>query len=337
MVNLLKKKQIIPSTKAGNKAVTSEQMLQGAIFTVLAGSLSLGILVIRYNLTYLPIDNVIINGRIIHLTAPVSGILRDLNPKPGTEVQSAQLLATIQINSTSQKSNNSQIQSYPKYINKNLTNTNSVKLTIAKKDLVNLKNKLEIVEKEYIDSQGENNLGEQLIQLLSAIQAQDILIKNLESKTKKQPQSKNIFEVLVKAPIAGVVYTTTHEKGEQVTQSQPLITLLDCNDLWLDTIIKADDAQNIDTNKPVKVKLASYKQSVFGKVKLIQRLNNFKYIEENSSQLTKVQALLPAIPSHLSGQSLARVKVKIPRTGSQKIPQRFCGVGESADVVFAKK
>jgi multidrug resistance efflux pump len=309
MVNLLKRKQIAPSQQVAKKNLTKDELLQGTIFTFLAGTLSLGILMIRYHLTYISIDNVIINGRIIKVTAPVTGILKNLDAKPGTEVESAKILAKIGISP----------------------------MVSAKKDLAKLKNKLQNLEKQYIDSEGEHNLGEEFIQLLSEVQAQETLVKNLEPEDKKQTQFKKISEVLVKAPLTAVVYTTTHEEGELVTQSQPILTLLDCNNLWLDTIIKADDAQNIDPNKPVKVKLSSYTQTVSGKITLIQPLNNFKYIEENSSKLTKVQALLPAIPSHLIGQALARVKVKIPRTGSQKIPWRFCGVGESADVVFVKK
>jgi uncharacterized protein with von Willebrand factor type A (vWA) domain len=69
-----------------------------------------------------------------------------------------------------------------------------------KKDLAKLKNKLQNLEKQYIHSEGEYNLGEQLIQLLSEVQAQEILVKNLESKDKKQTQLNKTSELLVKAP-----------------------------------------------------------------------------------------------------------------------------------------
>lgn len=203
----------------------------------------------------------------------------------------------------------------------------------------------------------DNSLSQQRSKLQQAIQEQQMLVNTLTAKVSSSRQQLNQSLALSKnrvapiaipqkiqsdsqsqklqAPFNGVVYTTHSEQGEQVSNSQPILTLLNCNDLWVETVIKADDAVRIDTNKAAKVKLSSTKQTFSGEVDIIQPLGS---IDINSqSQGVGVKALSSVVPPNLVGQSLMRVTVKIPQTNLHTQSQRFCGIGQSAQVTFSQK
>jgi multidrug resistance efflux pump len=202
-----------------------------------------------------------------------------------------------------------------------------------------------------------DSLSDRRAKLLQAIQQQQILVGTLEAKIASGKQQLNrslklsenppmvSFEKkitkepefqTITAPFAGVVYSTEREQGEQINQGQPVLTLLDCNDLWLETVIKAEDASHIDTQKPVKVKFAGDGQTVSGEVDIIQPISSIQGIEERS-KLMQVQALLPTIPPTLVGKHLARVTVKMPPPPAHTQSQRFCGLGQAASLTFSKK
>lgn len=213
-----------------------------------------------------------------------------------------------------------------------------------------------------VSLRNQNNIGgtlaEQRTQLLQAIQAQTVLVSTLEAQVAsakvqlKQAQSlyndrdrlwgvrqqylnsNEQFQVL-SAPFTGVVYSTQKEQGEQVNHLEPILNLLDCNDLWIETVIRADEANRIDPQMPVSVHLNGYPQ-VIGEVDLMQPISSIQGIEERS-KLTQVQALLPAIAPTLVGQPLMRVTVRIPPPPAHNQYQKFCGVGQSASLTFSKK
>ncbi len=217
-----------------------------------------------------------------------------------------------------------------------------------------------------------DSLSDRRAKLLQAIQQQQILVNTLEAKITSAKQQINRSQKLsenppmvsfekkiakepqfqtITAPFAGVVYSTEREQGEQINQGQPVLTLLDCNDLWLETVIKAEvdcndlwletvikaeDASHIDTQKPVKVKFTNDGQTVSGEVDIIQPISSIQGIEERS-KLMQVQALLPTIPPNLVGKNLARVTVKMPPPPAHTQSQRFCGLGQAASLTFSKK
>ncbi|MEH2359107.1 HlyD family secretion protein [Nostoc sp.] len=203
-----------------------------------------------------------------------------------------------------------------------------------------------------------DSLSQQRTKLLQAIQQQQAIASTLEVKIvsgkqqlkrsvdlsqnrptlasldKKIPSTPQLQAIT--APFAGVIYSTEREQGEQVNQAQPVLTLLDCNDLWLETVVWADDASRIDTQKPVKVKFAGSAQTVSGEVDVIQPISSIQGIEERS-KLMQVQALLPTISPNLVGKPLARVTVKMPPPSAHTQSQRFCGLGQAASLTFSKK
>lgn len=206
----------------------------------------------------------------------------------------------------------------------------------------------------------ETTLADQRMKLLEAIQVQVALVSNLEDQVAtsngqqfKQAQSlyKNRLSLISKhadtqreqqvqqvlAPFTGVVYTTQREQGEQVTQSESILSLLDCNTLWIEAVVRADEASRIDIQKPVRVQLADSSEIVAGEIDFIQPLSSNQGINEDQSKLMQVQAFPPATPSTLVGPPMTRVTIRIPPPPAHTQSQRFCGLGQSARLTFSKK
>lgn len=206
----------------------------------------------------------------------------------------------------------------------------------------------------------ETTLSEQRMTLLEAIQAQVALVSDLEDQVAsnngqqfKQAQSlyKNRLALISKnidadreqqvrevlAPFTGVVYSTKRDQGEQVTPSEPILSLLDCNTLWVEAVVPTDEASSIDIQKPVRVELTGSSEIVAGEIDLVQPLSSVQGIDEDRSKLTQVQAFPPAIPSTLGEQPMTRVTIRIPPPPAHTQSQRFCGLGQSARLTFSKK
>lgn len=186
---------------------------------------------------------------------------------------------------------------------------------------------------------GSDNLQSQRRNLIQSIQDQVSLISTLEVKLQDEENRLNQLQdrygedqiLEVTAPFDGIVYGTEHDAGEQVNRPATLLSLLDCNDLWVETLVGADRANRIDTAKPVRVKLANSNDTVVGEVEVIEAMTQGKLTQ------ARAEALYPAVPPELSGQPLARVRVQIPPTPEQSASHQFCGVGQSAELTFGMR
>lgn len=219
-----------------------------------------------------------------------------------------------------------------------------------------------VASKNGVSLSPQNSLGstlsDQRSKLMQAIQSQEMVVNNLEAQVASGSQQFKQAESLYKnrpsqrdrsqktdyyskaqemsAALTGVVYSTEREQGEQVNQSEPILTLLDCNDLWVETVVSANQASSIDTQKPVSVQLLGSSETMVGEIDLIQPVSSIQGIAERT-KLMQVQALLPAIPPKLVGQALARVTVRIPPPPQHMQSQHFCGLGQAAHLTFSKK
>lgn len=181
-----------------------------------------------------------------------------------------------------------------------------------------------------------DSLLSQRVNLAQAIQAQLTLIKTLNAQlaTKKSllAQAQATYtarkDLAVAAPFSGVIYRTEQEQGEQVNRPSNLLTMLDCNDLWVETLVGVDQANRIDRQQPVRVQLLGDPKTLTGDVDLIESVSNIETIKQQT------QAITPATPSNLIDQPLVRVTVKIPPSPQQAQAHRFCGVGQSATITF---
>ena len=130
------------------------------------------------------------------------------------------------------------------------------------------------------------------------------------------------------APFEGVVYATHHDTGEQVNRPTDLISLLDCNALWVEALVTADQANRIDVNQPVRIQHSGNSDTVVGHVDYVTAVST------GEITIARAEALIPAVSANLTGQPLARVRVSMPASQVQEQSYRFCGVGESAKLTF---
>jgi DNA-binding NarL/FixJ family response regulator/multidrug resistance efflux pump len=186
-----------------------------------------------------------------------------------------------------------------------------------------------------------NNLAKETAQLKQQIVNQSLSIDNLKTEiafAKEQlkhvrSRANQAKQLEIKAPLSAVVYSTEREKGELISQSEALLTLLDCNDIWVETVVNAKDAAKINMQQPVMVQLAGEPEPIEGKVALIQAVSSQG--EQERSQRLQSQALVPTIPNNLVGQNLSRITVAIPPPANYSQTKKFCGLGQPSRLTFA--
>jgi DNA-binding NarL/FixJ family response regulator/multidrug resistance efflux pump len=196
-----------------------------------------------------------------------------------------------------------------------------------------------VIRKEYLN--WDNKIISETAQLKQQILNQSLVINNLETElTLAQQQLEQLRsrdrdsqQVEIKSPLAAVVYSTEREQGELIQESEELLTLLDCNDIWVETVVNAKDATKIDIEKPVLVELAGESQPIEGQVALIQAVSSQG--EQERSQRLQSQALVPTIPTDLIGQNLSRITVTIPPPSNYSQTNKFCGLGQPSRLTFA--
>lgn len=187
------------------------------------------------------------------------------------------------------------------------------------------------------------NLLDQRTRLSQSIQAQAAVVSTLETQlsTLKQQrqQTRGTREVLreipISAPFSGVVYRIYRERGEQVNRGQSVLSLLDCQSLWVEVVVSAVDAASINVQEPVLVHLAGSTKPIQGQIELVQPLSpaQLASIMEDS----QVRAIAPVIPPVLTGQAVQRIEVRIPPPPQHDNPEQFCGVGQTIRLSFRKQ
>lgn len=188
------------------------------------------------------------------------------------------------------------------------------------------------------------NLQSQRLELLQKVQEQSSVVATLQTQvSQNQLQLKNAQspytdtqKLEIAAPFSGVVYQTERERGEKLNQSEFVLSLIDCNELWVEAIVNAKQASRIDVNKPVRVRVEGYGNNLNGEVALMQPVSSIQSIEERT-RLMQVQALTPSIPPNFVGLPLTRVTVKIPPPPNAEQSMKFCGVGQAANLTFRQK
>ncbi len=169
-------------------------------------------------------------------------------------------------------------------------------------------------------------------------QQQQVLAQHEANKPSLTP-----IETSITAPFTSVVYKTEREKGELVNKSEAVVSLLDCNTLWVEAVISAEDASRLNPKEPVHVRLSNHSEVFEGEINLIQPIstisasNGFAEIEKEGRRM-QVQALSPTIPAELMKEPfLKRVTVKVPPNPNNSQPEQLCGLGQVAQLTFAKQ
>ncbi|MFB2835531.1 HlyD family secretion protein [Floridanema evergladense] len=206
-------------------------------------------------------------------------------------------------------------------------------------------------------NQNSTHLLDQRTKLMQLIQTQTVLVNTLQTQVDtarerlKQAQSFQPNSILqpvgtakrylarqdyeVASPFAGVVYQTDRETGEQINRTEAILTMLDCNEIWVEAIIPASEISSLQVEKPISVQIAGYPETIAGEIDLIQPVN----AQDITKQLPAIQsqAVSLSIPANLAGQALTRVTVRIPTPSQYTQSNQFCGVGQLTRLSFSKK
>lgn len=151
--------------------------------------------------------------------------------------------------------------------------------------------------------------------------------------TAKRYLARQDYEVA--APFAGIVYKTDREPGEQINRTESILTMLDCNELWVEAVVPASEVSSLQVQKPVSVQIAGYPDTIAGEIDLIQPVSGQGIAQQLPT--TQAQALSTSVPPNLAGQPLARVTVRIPPPPQYTQSNQFCGVGQLTRLTFQKK
>jgi multidrug resistance efflux pump len=194
------------------------------------------------------------------------------------------------------------------------------------------------------------NVSDQRARLVQAIQTQSSLISTLKAQVDRvdqqlsqmQSQFSDKQDFVVTAPSSGVIYSVASEQSEQVNQLEPVMTVLDCQNSWVEGIVTAQQASQINTQQPVQVSLVGEASPVSGTVEMMQAVGNTPVQSANAQgtdhiNVTQLQALVPPVKADLAGQALMRVIIRVQPAPKVSQSQNFCGVGQVAQVTFTKK
>ena len=216
------------------------------------------------------------------------------------------------------------------------TETDVVKANAAK---VSAQASIRALEQEApIDSlAATSSLQGQRINVIQSIQEQKVKISTLSTEIiSKQAQLKvqqtetqnQLEEAQIKTPINGRVYQTTSDKGEHVSRSSPLMSVVDCESRWVEVFIPASEVNRIDRSQPVHIIPVGSSQQLSGTIESINGINPDELKHQS-------QAVFPIVPSNSNGQVPARVVIKFKNIKELPNVQNMCGVGQSLKVTFS--
>lgn len=152
---------------------------------------------------------------------------------------------------------------------------------------------------------------------------------NKPKATPTTPAPRINSKTEIAAPFAGVIYSTSADAGEQVSRPETLLTLLDCNDIWVETLVSAEQATRIDKDRPVRVQVVGQTETLVGEVELVKAVSRAELARDQA------QAIIPAIPTELDAKPVARVVVRIPPIDQQADSYQLCGVGQLTRITFS--
>lgn len=153
----------------------------------------------------------------------------------------------------------------------------------------------------------------------------------------------------LKAPVSGIVYNVHANNGEFLQPKQPVMDILDCDQVWVDTFVDEKEVAKIDTQAPVEVHLLADEDAppLSGEVMFLrygaeQALNESAkgesvrdLAEWKAAQAPGQETVMKLKPYNLNTPKLALIRLKL-----QTLPPRnknnFCSVGGKVEAVFKR-
>ena len=127
---------------------------------------------------------------------------------------------------------------------------------------------------------------------------------------------------VIRSPLDGVVWNTQLSEGAGVTRTAAILTLLDCQDRWINAYVKENKLNRIRIGQKVSVSLVGTSQLLLGRVVYVR--SGIGRTKEGSDQA-------PLLPINLYRE--AQVKVALD-PDPQPDARHFCLVGYTGEVRF---
>ena len=136
----------------------------------------------------------------------------------------------------------------------------------------------------------------------------------------------------VQSPFPGVVWETLVGPDEQVITGQPMVRLLNCEQLWVDAFVSVDDLPRVQLGSTATVKLYNGEIELMGKVATVRsRLIGVQKLGQDSA----------INPPNLVEKQVAQLRIELDKpeelTSQSNSAAAFCNVGQIAQVEIAAK
>ena len=172
-------------------------------------------------------------------------------------------------------------------------------------------------------SQGQlavQDIQRQINETRDRIAARETAIAQAQIDPKHQDQP-------LKPPFPGVIWETLVGSEEQVTTGQPMVRLLNCEQLWVDAFVSVDDLPRVNLGSTAKIKIYNGELELSGTVATVR------------SRLTGVQSLgqdSAINPPNLTEKQVAQLRIELDTpeqlTAAAGSAAAFCNVGQIAQV-----
>jgi multidrug resistance efflux pump len=163
----------------------------------------------------------------------------------------------------------------------------------------------------------------QLGNIQDQIRTKQVLIDGLQRQLQEAEKQWGLDAAeVIRSPVDGVVWNTQLSEGASVTRTATVLSLLDCQDRWINAYVKETNLIRIRIGQKASVSLVGTRQVLQGRV---------VYVRSGIGRTKEGTDQAPLLPINLYRE--AQVKVALD-PDPQQDASRFCLVGHTGEVRF---
>ncbi|MFN9243625.1 MAG: HlyD family secretion protein [Cyanobacteriota bacterium] len=163
----------------------------------------------------------------------------------------------------------------------------------------------------------------QLGNVQDQIRTKQVLIDGLQRQLQEAVKQWGLDAAeVIRSPVDGVVWNTQLSEGASVTRTATVLSLLDCQDRWINAYVKETNLIRIRIGQKASVSLVGTRQVLQGRV---------VYVRSGIGRTKEGTDQAPLLPINLYRE--AQVKVALD-PDPQQDASRFCLVGHTGEVRF---